>query len=63
MLPQKQFQRNRMVTTVFYHVYFAIMADYIDIVESLHGVTRSLIQNICTEFGIYIYQFFLLFYL
>ena len=41
------------------HIYFDIITYYLDVVESLPGVTRSSIQNVCTEFGIYIYQFLL----
>ena len=43
------------------HVYVATIADYVDVVEILHGVTGSSIRNVCTEFGIYIPQFFVLF--
>ena len=43
------------------HVYFAIIANYLDVIESLHGVNGSSIRNICTEFGIYTPQLFLLF--
>ena len=40
------------------HVYIAIVAYFIKEVKSLHGLTGYLIRNVCTEFGIYIYQFF-----
>ena len=46
-----------------WHVYFSIIANYFDIVDIVLGVTRSSVQNICTEFVIYISQFLLLFYL
>ena len=35
-----------------------MIADYLDIVKSLHGVTVSLIRNVCTDFRINIPQFF-----
>ena len=43
------------------HVYFAVIEDYINIVKILHGLTGSLIRNIYTDFGIYIYLVYLLF--
>ena len=45
------------------HAYFSIISDYIHVIKSLHGVTISLIQNVCTDFGIYIsrFLFFLLY--
>ena len=45
------------------YVYFAIIAYYFDTVELLHGVTGSLILNVCTQVGIHVPLFFLLFYL
>ena len=39
------------------HTYLSTVADYLGIVESLNGVTKSLIQNVCTEFGISISYF------
>ena len=41
------------------HAYFSIIADYLDVVEILHGVTGSSILNVCTESVIYISQFLL----
>ena len=35
----------------FRHVYFSIIADYLDILKSLLGVTRSLNQNVGADFG------------
>ena len=34
------------------HVYFAIIADYLELVKSLPGVTISSIRNLSTEFKI-----------
>ena len=34
------------------HVYFVIIAEYLDVVECLSGGTGSLMRNVCTEFGI-----------
>ena len=31
-------------------MYFSIVADYLDIIDILIGVTRSLIQDLCAEF-------------
>ena len=42
-------------------VYFAIIANYFDIVKFLHGVTVSSISNVCTEVGIYVPRLILLF--
>ena len=39
------------------YVYFAMIVDYLDIIKSLLGITRYLIRNICTEFGISMSQF------
>ena len=41
-----------------WYIYFSILADYINIVKSLHGVTVSPIQNVCTGFLIYISRSF-----
>ena len=43
------------------HVYFYIIADYLSVVNILHGITGSLIQNVCTAFVFYISQLLLLF--
>ena len=43
------------------HVYFSTIEDYLNVIKSLYGVTRSSIRNVCSEFGIYIPQLFLLF--
>ena len=34
------------------HIYFSIVSDYLDVVDSLHGVTGYLMRNVCTNFGI-----------
>ena len=44
-----------------WYVYFYIIADYLNLFKSLLGVTRSPIQNACTEFGIYSSQILVLF--
>ena len=43
------------------YIYFSNIVDYFDFAKSLLGVTGSLIRNLCTEFGISIPHFFLLF--
>ena len=43
------------------HIYFSIVEHFIDVVESLLGVTRSRICDECAEFDIPIYRIFLLF--
>ena len=50
-----------MVAQIFCYVYFVIIAEYIDFVKILHGVTGWLTRNACTEFEIYISNFFSLF--
>ena len=39
-----------------------MVSDYIDVIDSLFGVTGSSIQDLCAEFGISISWVFLLFY-
>ena len=50
-----------MPAQIVWYVYFSIVADYSYFMNSLIEVTRSLIHDVCTEFGFFIYQIFLLF--
>ena len=44
-----------MPAQIFWYVYFSIVADYSYFMNSLIEVTRSLIHDVCTEFGFFIY--------
>ena len=43
---------------IFRYVYFSILENYLDFVDRFPGATGSLIQNVCTKFGISISHFF-----